>query len=224
MKGIFVTGTDTDCGKTRVACALITALRARGRKVAPFKPVAAGARRTPEGLRNADAEALIAASGVDWPYSLVNPYCLEPALAPHLAAADAGVQIELPVIQEAARRLRAEADLLVVEGAGGWLAPLAEGLDVRDLALALELPVLLVVGLRLGCINHARLSAVAISAGGARLAAWAASQVDPDMARVRDNLETLAGMLNPPLLGVLPVLEGGESGAGRLDVDVLGLV
>ncbi len=217
MKGLFVTGTDTDCGKTRVALALIGALRARGLRVAPFKPVAAGARRTPEGPRNADAEALIRAAGGDWPYAEVNPYCFEPAVAPHLAAAEAGVEIALPGILDAAHALSQRADLLLVEGAGGWRVPLGPELDMQGLALALDLPVVLVVGLRLGCINHALLSAQAVRASGASLAGWIGSVLAPDMPRLQDNLRTLRQLLPAPCLGVLPHLPDGETGGACLD-------
>ncbi len=204
MKGLFVTGTDTDCGKTVVACALARGLRARGFRVAPFKPVAAGARRTATGLRNADAEALIAACGGGWDYARVNPLCFESPVSPHLAAAEAGVVVSLPPLLAIARELAGEADLLLAEGAGGWLVPLGPGMDIADLAAALGLPVVLVVGLRLGCINHARLSARALQASGLPLAGWIGSVLDPQMARLEENIATLEERLPLPALGVLP--------------------
>lgn len=201
--GLFVTGTDTDCGKTVVATALIEAFRERGRQVAGFKPVAAGARATAGGLRNDDAAALAAASGLDLPYGWVNPYCFEWPIAPHLAAAEAGVVIEPGPILAAYDELRIRSDLVIAEGAGGWLVPLADGLDVASLAGLLQLPVVLVVGLRLGCLNHARLSEMAIRRSGATLVGWIGSQVDPDMPHLDENVATLKARLDSPCLGLL---------------------
>jgi dethiobiotin synthetase len=204
VRGLFVTGTDTDCGKTLVAAAIIRRLREPGLRVAGFKPVAAGADATVTGLRNADALALCAASGLDLPYDLVNPYCFEPPIAPHIAAAEVGVVIEPARLLSAFETLAGRCDLVVVEGAGGWLVPLAPGLDMQRLALLLELPVVLVVGLRLGCLNHALLSEQVILASGARLLGWIGSQVDPAMQRVQANLETLYSRMASPCLGVIP--------------------
>ncbi|MCG6964895.1 MAG: dethiobiotin synthase [Chromatiaceae bacterium] len=202
-RGIFVTGTDTGCGKTHVAQALIRALRARGLRVAGFKPVAAGADWCDGELRNDDALALKREAGHAAAYATINPYCLEAAVAPHLAAAEAGVAIELGVILAAYAQLAARSDVVVVEGAGGWLVPLGPGLDMQGVALALGLPVLLVVGLRLGCLNHALLSERAILAGGGRLLGWIGSQVDPGMARLNGNVATLTERLGAPCLGVI---------------------
>ncbi len=221
MKGLFLTGTDTDCGKTRVAVALAHALRAAGYQVAPFKPVAAGAERTSAGLRNADAEALIAACGGGWDYGLVNPYCFAPPVSPHLAAAEAEQIVDASVLRGAAEQLAAQADLLLVEGAGGWLAPLGAGIDIEDLALALGLPVVLVVGLRLGCLNHARLSADRICRSGAHLVGWIGSVVDPAMRRREDNIASLRDLLPAPCLGLLPPLAPGESGARHIAIETL---
>lgn len=203
-RGVFVTGTDTDCGKTFVSLALIHQLRGQGMRVAGFKPVAAGARWCDGELRNDDALALGTASGLGLPYTTVNPYCFEPAIAPHLAAAEAGVAIDPAVILAAQADLAAHCDFMVVEGAGGWLVPLDGRFDVRRMALALGLPVLLVVGLRLGCLNHALLSEQAVRASGARLLGWIGSQVDPGMARLDANVATLAERLEAPCLGVIP--------------------
>ena len=221
MKGLFLTGTDTDCGKTRVAVALAHALRAAGYRVAPFKPVAAGAERRSAGLRNADAETLIAACGGGWDYGLVNPYCFAPPVSPHLAAAEAGEVVDATVLRGAAEQLAAQADLLLVEGAGGWLAPLGSGINIEDLALALGRPVVLVVGLRLGCLNHAQLSADRIRRSGAGLAGWIGSMVDPGMARCEENIATLRDLLPAPCLGILPPLAPGESGARHVVIERL---
>ena len=203
-RGIFVTGTDTECGKTEVALALIRGFCARGMRAAGFKPVAAGAVWRDGKLQNADALALRASSAGDFAYATVNPYCFEPPVAPHLAAAESGVTIELGPIKAACHRLAADSDFLVVEGAGGWRVPLAPDLDMRAMALELGFPVLLVVGLRLGCLNHALLSEQAILACGANLVGWVGSQVDPAMARLDDNVATLDTELSVPCLGILP--------------------
>ncbi|MCB1722606.1 MAG: dethiobiotin synthase [Chromatiaceae bacterium] len=202
--GLFVTGTDTGCGKTRVAVELIRGLRGLGLRVAGFKPVAAGAERHDGILRNDDALALAAASGIALPDRQVNPYCFAEPIAPHLAAGDAGVEIRVESIVRAFRELCRDNDLVIVEGAGGWAVPLAPRLDMADLARVLEIPVVLVIGLRLGCLNHARLSEQAIRASGVPLAGWIGSQVDPDMRRVDDNLTSLDLLLASPCLGVMP--------------------
>lgn len=201
--GVFVTGTDTDCGKTRVATQLIRALRATGRRVAGFKPVAAGAVMRDGELQNDDALALRAAAGLESPYEILNPYCFAPPIAPHLAAAEQGVTIELAPIEQAYRRLAAASELVVVEGAGGWLVPIGPDRTMADVALALGLPVVMVVGLRLGCLNHALLTAAAVAASGATLCGWIGSQVDPAMVRLDENLATLDRHLGVPCLGVL---------------------
>ena len=221
MKGLFLTGTDTDCGKTRVAVALVHALRAAGYQVAPFKPVAAGAERRSAGRRNADAETLIAACGGGWDYGLVNPYCFASPVSPHLAAAEAGEVVDATVLRGAAEQLAAQADLLLVEGAGGWLAPLGSGINIEDLALALGLPVVLVVGLRLGCLNHAQLSADRIRRSGAGLAGWIGSMIDSGMARRRENIAALRNRLPTPCLGCLPSLALGEHGSNHLFTDII---
>ncbi|MBN2885821.1 MAG: dethiobiotin synthase [Chromatiaceae bacterium] len=207
MHGYFVTGTDTDCGKTAISLGLMAALKAQGLRVLGMKPVASGCTETPEGLRNADALALLAAGSHAVPYARLNSYAFAPAIAPHLAAAEAGVRIAPESILTAARALAAEADCLVVEGAGGWRVPLGAGLFMGDLARLLDLPVVLVVGLRLGCINHALLSRDAIAASGCRLAGWVANAIEPEMARLADNLATLEHLIEAPCLGQVPRLE-----------------
>lgn len=206
LEGWFVTGTDTGIGKTWVSCLMLRHWAAQGRRAAGFKPVASGCRRTPDGLRNEDAEALIAASSVTLPYERVNPVALEPAIAPHLAAAEAGVAIEPEALAQAIRRAAAECRLerLVVEGVGGWSVPLGPAGDLPDLARALALPVVLVVGVRLGCLNHALLTAGAIERSGLTLAGWVANLIEPDMPRLAGNLETLAARLPAPCLGTVP--------------------
>ncbi len=201
MRGFFITATDTGVGKTLVATSLLRVIAATGLQAVGMKPVASGASQTTTGLRNADAMELQAASTTSPPYEDVNPYVFTPAIAPHLAAAEAGVTIELPRILAACQRLCSDADALVVEGVGGWQVPLADGLQLPDLARALGLPVILVVGLRLGCLNHAQLSARAIREDGLRLAGWVANAIDPDFERRSGNLATLKRVLPAPLLG-----------------------
>jgi dethiobiotin synthetase len=203
-RGIFVTGTDTEVGKTVIACALVRALRESGSRVAVMKPVASGARRTPGGLRNDDALALIAAAATEAPYEDVNPYCFEPAVSPHIAAKDAGISIDVSTIRAKYQAVAAEADWVVVEGAGGWLAPLSDHQTMADLAWALSLPALLVVGLKLGCLNHAQLTRLGIEAHGVSFAGWVASGVDAAMARANENLAALERVLGEPALAIVP--------------------
>lgn len=223
MNGLFVTGTDTDVGKTVVAAALVRALAARGLRVAGMKPVASGAHGSPSGPRNADAEALIAAANVSAPYPEINPYCFEPPIAPHLAAAEAGVEIRREVIREAADALAARVAWLVVEGVGGWRVPLAPGFDVAALAAGFGFPVVLVVGLRLGCLNHALLSAAEIRAAGCEFAGWVGNVIAPDMERLEENIDTLERLLDAPCLGVIPRLAADalQTAAAYLKIDGL---
>lgn len=201
---LYVTGTDTGIGKTLASCALLHALRGQGFRAAGMKPVASGCEWRDGGWRNADALALQAAGEPGIAYADINPYALPHPLAPELAARDAGTEIALAPILAAHARLAARADALVVEGVGGWAAPLSATLMQADLAHALRLPVVLVVGLRLGCLSHALLSARAVAADGLRLAGWIGSHVDAGMARVDDNLAMLRARLPAPCWGVLP--------------------
>ena len=201
--GVFIAGTDTGVGKTLVAVALIRALKAQGLRVAAMKPVAAGAQPTAEGLRNTDAMALMEESNVDAPYELVNPYCFASPISPHLAARDAGVIIDPQLIRKNFDELAGDADFVVVEGAGGWLAPIGSRQTMADIAIALGLPVLLVVGLRLGCLNHALLTAGAIGARGLKLAAWIGNHVEFHFDRAADNIATLEARLALAPLDIL---------------------
>ncbi len=208
MKGLFVTGTDTGVGKTRVALALIRALRARGLRVAAMKPVAAGC--APGGL-NEDVTALLQAANATADIRDVNPYAFEPAIAPHIAAQQAGVRIEVGVIADAFARLAAAADVVVVEGAGGWRVPLNEDEDMADLAQRLGLPVVLVVGLRLGCLNHAMLTAESIAQRHLPWAGWVGNQIDPTMIFQAENVAALQARLPGPRLGVQAFQSAGFS-------------
>lgn len=207
--GLFVTGTDTEVGKTVVARLVVRSLVASGVRVAVMKPVAAGSHMTAAGARNEDAVGLIADSNVDMPYDIVNPYCLAAPLSPHLAARAARLTIELPRICEQFGALAGAADYVIVEGAGGWFAPLNETEFVADLAAALNLPVLLVVGLRLGCLNHALLTAGAIRQRGLLLAGWIGNQIDPEFACMTDNLLTLERHLGMPPIATVAHAAGG---------------
>ncbi|WP_171966904.1 dethiobiotin synthase [Stenotrophomonas bentonitica] len=206
----YVTGTDTGIGKTFSSCALLHALRQRGQRAVGMKPVASGCEDTAEGLRNEDATALLAASLPSPAYADLNPYALPLPLAPELAAAAAGVTLSLAPIEAAFARLSAQADTVVVEGVGGWLAPLSTTLDQSHLVHALQLPVVMVVGLRLGCLNHARLTAQAIAASGATCIGWIANEVDPQMERIDDNVELLRARLPLPFWGRLPYAPGAD--------------
>jgi dethiobiotin synthetase len=220
-QGIFITGTDTGIGKTTVAVALIHALCARGLRVAAMKPVAAGAELIDGVWHNEDACALAAATNVCVDHRLVMPYAFAPPIAPHIAALQAGVEIELPVIVAAYRTLAAEADVVVVEGVGGFCVPLGACLDTAGMAVALGLPVVLVVGLRLGCLNHALLSAEAIARRGLRLAGWVANVIDPAMASLADNIAALDARLAAPSLGVIAYNADVNDAARALALDAL---
>ncbi len=204
MSGFFITGTDTGIGKTTVAVALIHALRQRGLRVAGMKPVAAGCEWVDGRLCNDDVRALNAASNVMADPRLVNPYAFVPPIAPHIAAAQAGVRIEIDAIGKAYAALSAQADCVVVEGIGGFCVPLGEHCDSSDLAVALGLPVVLVVGLRLGCLNHALLTAEAIRNRRLPWAAWVGNVLDPDMPGLDESMLALRQRLTAPCLGMCP--------------------
>jgi dethiobiotin synthetase len=206
-RGFFVTGTDTGVGKTVVAAGLVRVLAGRGESVVGLKPVASGAVATPDGLRNEDALALAAESTVARPYDVTNPCCFEPPIAPHLAASASGRSLRVQDLVLWYERATAGARFAVVEGAGGWRVPLVPDGFLSDLPERLGLGVILVVGLKLGCLNHARLTAEAIAHGGrCRLVGWVGNQVDPRFERVEANLETLARLLGTPPLAVVPVI------------------
>lgn len=222
MTGAFVTGTDTDCGKTIVARGLVAALRGRGLRVGVMKPVAAGAAVTPEGLRNQDALDLIAASGLGVPYETVNPCVFAPAIAPHIAAAQAGAAIRFPPLLDAFARIRAVSDAVVIEGAGGWRVPLGPDGDMADFAAALGLPVVLVVGLRLGCLNHALLTAESIEQRGCHLAGWVGNVAGRPMAAFEENAATLRERLPAPCLGIVPRLKHPAGAAVAAHLRIVG--
>ena len=209
----FVTGTDTDAGKTVVTSGLLHAARQRQLSTLGLKPVASGSEQTSEGLRNDDAVALQQQSVPPVAYATINPIAFAPAIAPHLAAKESGQPLEVSAIVSSLRETLNQnpRDFTLIEGAGGWRVPLNDQQGFADLAIALELPVILVVGLKLGCLNHARLTAEAIRADGLLLAGWVGSVVDPDFAaepaRFEANIAHLTTQLAAPCLGTVPHLE-----------------
>ena len=221
-RGYFVTGTDTGVGKTRIATALLRAFATQGLRAVGMKPVAAGCKRADRALVNEDVTALTAASTVAAPVDLINPYRFEPAIAPHLAAELAGETISLQRIRDAYVALAARADRVVVEGAGGFLVPLNEREDFGDLARLLELPVLVVVGMRLGCLNHALLTAEAVRRRGLQLAGWVANRLDATTPAFEQNVQTLCKRLDAPLLGIVPFAAmTTEAAASCIDLQLL---
>lgn len=217
----FVTGTDTGVGKTLVSRAMLQAFSAKGLKVAGFKPVAAGC--DADG-RNEDASALQAASSVPLSYRQVNPYCFQPAIAPHIAADQTGGRIEFERVLAAYRELASRADEVIVEGVGGFRVPLNDRQDSADLACELGLPVILVVGMRLGCLNHALLTQEAIAARGLTLAGWVANVLDAQMAALHDNVAALRQRMGAPMLGILPHMAAPDANlaARQMDLGLLG--
>lgn len=207
----FLTGTDTEIGKTFITCALLHKAAQSGLKAAGLKPVAAG---TDAAGLNEDVENIRAASSLKLPLKVVNPYCFKAAIAPHIAAAEEAVEIDFSVIKAACREAGSQSDLLIVEGVGGFRVPLGVDRDSADLAVALDLPIIFVVGMRLGCINHALLTIDAIAARGLSIAGWVANRIDPAMSRFDENLATLEKLIPAPLLGVVPHAPvGGAAGA-----------
>ena len=220
MRGIFVTGTDTGVGKTLASCAIVHALRAAGARPVPMKPIAAGA----DGPYNDDTVALLAAAGLDSSWAqAVTPVLLREPMAPHVAAAREGRVLSIDFLAPALARLAGAGDFVVVEGVGGFKVPLARGLDTVDLARAVALPVVLVVGLRLGCLNHALLTADAVRAAGLELKGWIANAIDPAMPVREENVEALVERLGAPLVGKLPHVPAADARelSTRLDARVL---
>ena len=220
----FIAGTDTDVGKTTIAAGLLHAARLQGLSTLGAKPVASGCTMTAKGLRNSDAQALIDESSIKLDFQQVNPFAFEPAIAPHVAAREAGVALEVAALARAMRHVLDQgADFTLVEGAGGWRVPLSDQANLSDLAIALKLPVILVVGVRLGCINHALLSAEAIARDGLQLAGWVANVIEPKTARLEENLASLAERLPAPCLGRVPKLKqaSADAVAEHLQLDLL---
>ncbi len=206
-RGLFITGTDTDVGKTAISAALIHGFEAQGESVATFKPIAAGCEPTPAGLRNSDALTLMQQSSVHLDYNSVNPYAFEPAIAPHIAAQEAEVEIDPDHIKELLDQISRQANRVIVEGAGGWQVPLDDFLTFADLAELIAYPVILVIGMRLGCLNHALLTADAIYSRNVPIGGWIANCIDPNMLRLEENIETLKRHIAFPYLGTVPWMD-----------------
>lgn len=224
-QAFFITGTDTDAGKTLVATGLLAAARARGLSTAGLKPVAAGCDLTEQGLRNSDALLLQAQTSIELVYEQINPVALAAPIAPHIAAQQEKRNLSADRLAGFCRSSLRLADFTLVEGAGGWRVPLNPSETLADLARVLQLPVIMVVGMRLGCINHALLTAEAIRNDGLRLAGWVANVRDADMPVLQENIDTLKARLPAPCLGVVPALAQpqAEAAAAYLNLDLLGL-
>jgi len=227
-RGYFITGTDTGSGKTHVSSTLLAALDQRGLRTAAMKPVASGCRLTADGWRNDDALKLQRAANIQLCYEAVNPYALPDAMSPHLAARESGRVIEVDNLRQDFDELARQADITIVEGVGGWWVPLNARETTVDLARRLELPLIVVVGIRLGCINHAWLTFNAINqdATNPAVAGWVANVIDPDTPRIADIITTLQNTIDSSFLGKLPYLQNAEARpateqAGLLDLDKL---
>ncbi|GJL46895.1 TPA: ATP-dependent dethiobiotin synthetase BioD [Citrobacter farmeri] len=223
-KRYFVTGTDTEVGKTVASCALLQAARSLGYRTAGYKPVASGSEMTPEGLRNSDALALKRNSSLALEYEAVNPYTFAEPTSPHIISADEGKPIRADVLSDGLRALGTQAEWLLVEGAGGWFTPLAEDFTFADWVQSERLPVILVVGVKLGCINHAMLTAQAVEQAGLLLAGWVANDVTPPGKRHHEYMTTLKRVIPAPLLGEIPWLAAGAENAATgqyLDLSLL---
>lgn len=223
-RGYFITGTDTGAGKTCFSLGLMQVLQSQGHVVMGMKPVASGCSATPAGLVNEDALQLQVKASFGAPYGLVNPYAFEPAVAPHLAAADDDTRIEIEVIEQACRQLTAEADRVVVEGVGGWMVPINETQTMAEVAQVLGLPVIMVVGVRLGCLNHALLTAAAIERSGLEFCGWVANRIDPDCERQNQIVAALRQRLRVPLVADMDYMDerpGRQPVAEGIDVSKL---
>nr|WP_208292026.1 MULTISPECIES: dethiobiotin synthase [Providencia] len=203
-KTYFVTGTDTEVGKTVVSCALLQSANCQGVKTAGYKPVASGSEITPHGLRNSDALLLQANSGLTLPYSAVNPIVFEAPTSPHIISDKLQQPIEFSVVNKGLQHLQSQADWVLVEGAGGWYTPLSHEQTYADWVIEQQLPVILVVGVKLGCINHALLTMKAIIASGLSVVGWVANEVETPGDYQKQYLETLKHMIKAPCLGVIP--------------------
>lgn len=220
----FITGTDTDVGKTFVASAMLQAFNALGKSTLGLKPVAAGCEETETGLRNSDAIELLRVMSIKMPYEQVNPIALKSAIAPHIAANEEGRRITISRLVGLCRgAMMQQADVTLIEGAGGWRVPISDRETLAELPKQLELPVVLVVGVRLGCINHACLTAEAIRRDGLQLIGWVANCIDPDMPKKVENIQTLKHALGAPCLGEIPYVHGQrpEDVCEKLDLSAL---
>lgn len=214
-KTYFVTGTDTEVGKTVASCALLQAANLQGFNTIGYKPVASGSEQTPEGLRNSDALLLQANSRVKRPYSVINPIVFEAPTSPHIISEKMGLPIDFSVINQGLIYIQKQADWVLVEGAGGWYTPLSSEKTYADWVIEQQLPVILVVGVKLGCINHALLTLEAIKTAGLSVVGWIANEVEAPGPYQREYLSTLKRMISSPCLGILPYQP-------QLDLSMLG--
>jgi dethiobiotin synthetase len=222
-RSFFITGTDTDVGKTHVAAELIKGFRERGFQVSGFKPVAAGAEWLDGEWKNQDALDLMNEASVRYQYNEVNPYCFEPAMAPHIAAKQVSVEMEFSVVESVYTRHEVRSDVVIIEGAGGWKVPFNNQTGFDDLVVAMNVPVVLVVGLKLGCINHALLTEEAILNKGCRLVGWVGNDVDGDFQDISENIETLKDRMQSPYIGCFEyqVNKGKKSEYGQRNIESL---
>ena len=220
MFSYFITGTDTNIGKTLVSCALLNALSKKRKGVVGMKPIATGCHETPDGLLSEDVEKLRAASDIKAHLSLVNPYAFIPPIAPHIAAQLTKTKIDLTVIHEAFKQLQNMAEAVIVEGIGGFKVPIDVRATTIDIVRTLQLPIILVVGVKLGCLNHALLTLDAIHSSRLRLEAWVANCIDPSMELVEENIKTLQQRIPAPLLGTIPFTQNltPQKAASHLDI------
>jgi len=226
MNGFFIAGTDTEVGKTVCATVLLEAFKKQGLSTIAMKPIASGCEQTSEGLRNEDALALMQHMTASATYEEVNPYTFEPPMAPHLAAAREQLTITIDPLVEKAQQLATRADCIVIEGAGGWLAPVNETQSFADLAIGFDIPVILVVGIRLGCLNHALLTVENIHARGVHLAGWIANTGLPEVSNcmdIEENIASLVSRISAPLIGEVPCLDDQKMNmvASQLDISSL---
>lgn len=219
MNAFFVTGTDTEVGKTFVSGTLLQQIALHGKSCVGFKPIASGCDITPEGLRNSDALTLQAASDPEISYDTVNPFAFEEPIAPHIAAKRVGTALTIDAISDAYSNVLMQArDVVIVEGAGGWRLPLGQNQFMPEFVIRHQLPVVIVVGMKLGCLNHAKLTEEAIMQDGLQVAGWIANHIQPNMPFLKENIETLHDIMSSPCLGEVPWSEGGKADASALNV------
>jgi dethiobiotin synthetase len=225
VKGFFITGTDTGVGKTWMTAALLHALAARGRRVAGLKPLACGGHPTPDGWRHGDAELMMQHASVALPYATVNPVLLREPIAPHIAARQAGLRLSAAALHEICTTVEEQTDYLLIEGVGGWQVPINDNETMAHVARLLGLPVIMVVGIRLGCLNHSLLTCDAILRQQLTLGGWIANVIDPDMLEIQENIAALEARLPAPRLGTVPHLPhfAAEKIATFLNMDKLSL-
>jgi len=221
---IFITGTDTDIGKTTAALLLMQAFKQQGYSVAAMKPIACGCENTDAGLRNDDALALMAQASVSIAYDIVNPYVFEEPIAPHIATQQADVKIDIERIKDCYQHIKSQVDIVIVEGAGGWMVPINAKQTMADIVAQCQWDVILVVAIRLGCLNHALLTAASIKEHECQLKGWVANCRDTNMLYQTDNVTSLRERLNAPLIAELPEMSEFEQGERYFRADDLGKI